>query len=102
MYSSSGSRRRSVIAWWVKFHISVLILCLVTLLNLDRGCMNISSHVRPFYVFFKFVNSSNSVDNNGMSNFSKSWNDDIWMIIPKNNKMKNVIEHGIFYGTPIT
>ena len=69
MYTSSDSRRQSVIGWFIKCHINIFIICVVTEWNLNRDCKNISRHVRLISVLFaKFVNLADSVGHNRISN----------------------------------
>ena len=65
MYSRSVSRQHSVSGLWVKCHINVFIIYVVTKWNWNRDCKNIRSHVRSLSVLFaKFLNSADSISHN--------------------------------------
>ena len=70
MYIGSGSTQHRVSGWWVKCHVNVFIICVVTNWNWNRDCKNISSNIRSLSVMFaNLSNLANSIGHNDVRFF---------------------------------
>ena len=65
MYIGSRSTHHRVSGFWVKCHVNIFIICVVTNWNWNRDCKNISSNIRSLSVMFSNLsNLSNSIGHN--------------------------------------